>query len=70
MSSYKHSDMSKLAKLVFTFKNLIEQFDTKTSEDLLLIAAALEMNAGELRQQAANLEREINLSVPPLDPAG
>jgi predicted nucleic acid-binding protein len=48
-------DIAKLARLVFTFKNLIEHFDKK---DFLLIATALEMNANDLRQQAAELARQ------------
>ena len=51
-------DMGRLARLTFTFKNLIEQFNPQTCEDKLLIAAALELNANDLRNQIELARRE------------
>jgi len=67
---YRHFDSEKLAKLIVFFRSLIEYFKLQTIEDLLMVAAALETNAMELRQKAARLaEEKINPSPSPLDPA-
>lgn len=55
---YQHFDFEKLASKVLFLKQLVEQLQLETIEDVLIWAAAFEMNAYDLRIKAVELAKE------------